>query len=162
MLTSTASSLTSGHFGDVLPSQSLGLVLKKVNPNTTKANNTGTTMLTSTASSLWHIQWMIINLFLERCNPWPRRQSPYENSWLMEISQLLSLSLWRHSHYDILQPPFSLWCHSHCDVIHYWAGQAHHYGRRYIMDTLLCLIYKDFTWNKPQWSDLICIILRCP
>jgi len=31
-----------GHFGDVLPSQSRGLVLKKLNPNTTKANNTRT------------------------------------------------------------------------------------------------------------------------
>jgi len=30
-----------GHFGDVLPSQSLGLVLKKAKPNTTKASITG-------------------------------------------------------------------------------------------------------------------------
>jgi len=33
-----------GHFGDVLSSHVLGLVLKKTKPNTTKANNTRTKM----------------------------------------------------------------------------------------------------------------------
>jgi len=52
----------------------------------------------------------------------------------ISISQLLSL--WRHSHYDVLslqrsQPLFSLWRHSDCDVIRYWAGHAHRYGRTY-------------------------------
>jgi len=65
-------------------------------------------------------------LLLERCNPWPHVANRH-----IFISQLLSL--WRHSHYDILrlwrsQPPFSLWRHSHYDVIRYWAGHAHCYG----------------------------------
>jgi len=46
----------------------------------------GPAMLTSTASSLWHIQWMIINLFLERCNPWPHVANCH-----ISISQLLSV-----------------------------------------------------------------------
>jgi len=59
---------------------------------------------------------MVVVLKLERCNPWPRRH--------ISISQLLSL-----------------WRHSHCDVICNWAGRAHRYRRT---DTLPRLIYKDF------------------
>ena len=60
---------------------------------------------------------------LERCNPWPRVANRH-----ISISRLLSL--WRHSHYD---------------VIRYWAGHAQRYVERtYVRtDTLLRLIYKD-------------------
>ena len=47
---------------------------------------------------------------LERCNPWPHVANHH-----ISISQLLSL--WRHSHYD---------------VIRYWAGHAQRYGRTYV------------------------------
>jgi len=28
----------------------------------------------------------------------------------------------------VIMMSFSLWRHSHCDVIHSWAGHAHRYG----------------------------------
>ena len=43
----------------------------------------------------------------EHCNPWPHVANRH-----ISISQLLSL-----------------WRHSHCDVIRYWAGHAQRYGR---------------------------------
>jgi len=61
-----------------------------------------------------HVQAQIskseVKLILEQCNPWP-----HVANRRISISQLLSL--WRHSHYDVLhlqrsQPPFSLWHHS--------------------------------------------------
>jgi len=59
---------------------------------------------------------------LERWNPWPHVPNRH-----ISISQLLSL--WRHSHYD---------------VIRYWAGHAQRYGRTNVrMDTLPRLIRKD-------------------
>jgi len=45
---------------------------------------------------------------LERCNPWPH---------VAIISMIQLLSLWRHSHYD---------------VICYWSGHAQRYGRTFV------------------------------
>ena len=44
---------------------------------------------------------------IEQCNPWPHVANRH-----ISISELLSL-----------------WRHSHCDVIRYWACHAHRYGR---------------------------------
>ena len=56
-----------------------------------------------------------IQVILERCSPWPhviiRHISRRYRQWL---SQLLSL-----------------WCHSHYDVIRYWAGHSQHYVLTY-------------------------------
>jgi len=74
----------------------------------------------------WTLYITCFNItIITQCNPWPHVANG-------DISGQL-LSLWRHSHYD---------------VIHYWAGHAQRYvyGRTYRqarMDTLPRLIYKD-------------------
>jgi len=57
---------------------------------------------------------------LERCNPWPHVASRHiSGRYSQRLSQLLSL--WRHSHYDIISN---------------WAGHTQRYRRT---DTLPCL-----------------------
>jgi len=61
------------------------------------------------------------------------RQSPYLHKPAIII--MTSFSLWRDSSVSRLwrsQPPLSLWRHSHYDVIRYWPGHAQRYGRTYV------------------------------
>jgi len=83
---------------------------------------------------------------LERCNPWPHVAIRH-----ISISQLLSL--WRHSHYDVIRD---------------WAGHARPALRTYTLrtDTLPRLIYKDealpailyrlslLAWGEEQFSTI--------
>jgi len=85
-----------------------------------------------------------IYVLLERCNPWPHVANRQ-----ISISQLLSL--WRHSHYD---------------VICYWAGHAQRDGRTYVRtyvytDTFFIprLILRLSRWKKRSifWSPTFCL-----
>jgi len=56
----------------------------------------------------------------------------------------------------IIVMSFSLWRHSHFDVIRYWAGHAQRYRRTKVRtDTLLHLIYKDVSWPS-RHSVFLC------
>jgi len=74
---------------------------------------------------------------------------PHDANRHIPISHLLSL--WRHSHYEVIRASHAFGAHSprsHYDVIRYWAATLSVRDVRYVRtDTVPCLVYKDGDMN---------------
>jgi len=103
----------------------------------------------------------LLTINIERCNPWPHVTNRH-----ISISQLLSL--WRHSHYDVIRvcraialtapvlimTLFSLWRHLLLSWPHPPLRTCVH---TLCVDTLLRLIYRDVSEQLPVCSCVLAV-----